>query len=66
MSVHSLIRNYHVWNEVWMKRPDLGSAYDGWQVIDATPQELSDDMFRYTIFLYILYLISWKFFLLFS
>jgi len=40
------IWNYHVWNEVWMERPDLGSEYDGWQVIDATPQELSDDVFR--------------------
>lgn len=39
--------NFHVWNEAWMRRPDLGSEYDGWQAIDATPQELSDDMFRY-------------------
>lgn len=26
--------NYHVWNEVWMTRPDLntsGEDYDGWQ-----------------------------------
>lgn len=38
--------NFHVWNEAWMKRPDIGSEYDGWQAIDATPQELSDDMFR--------------------
>ncbi|ETN58937.1 glutamine gamma-glutamyltransferase [Anopheles darlingi] len=35
--------NYHVWNEVWLKRNDLGtSEYDGWQVIDGTPQEYSD------------------------
>lgn len=40
------IWNYHVWNEVWMERPDLGAEYGGWQVIDATPQETSDDMFR--------------------
>ncbi|XP_077297889.1 annulin-like [Arctopsyche grandis] len=40
------IWNYHVWNEVWMQRPDLGSEYAGWQVIDATPQELSDNVFR--------------------
>jgi len=35
--------NFHVWNELWMKRPDMGSKvdYDGWQVIDATPQEES-------------------------
>lgn len=40
------IWNFHVWNEVWMTRPDLGDAYAGWQAVDATPQELSDDMFR--------------------
>ncbi|XP_058635407.1 protein-glutamine gamma-glutamyltransferase 2 isoform X2 [Onychostoma macrolepis] len=33
--------NYHVWVEGWMKRPDLSqdSFYDGWQVLDPTPQE---------------------------
>ncbi|KAL4234070.1 Transglutaminase 1 [Mactra antiquata] len=36
------IWNFHVWNEVWLKRPDLIEGYDGWQVIDATPQENSD------------------------
>uniref|UniRef100_A0A182NEW6 protein-glutamine gamma-glutamyltransferase n=1 Tax=Anopheles dirus TaxID=7168 RepID=A0A182NEW6_9DIPT len=44
------IWNYHVWNEVWMQRPDLGISsdgdYGGWQAIDATPQETSDGMFR--------------------
>uniref|UniRef100_A0AAG5DTV4 protein-glutamine gamma-glutamyltransferase n=1 Tax=Anopheles atroparvus TaxID=41427 RepID=A0AAG5DTV4_ANOAO len=41
------IWNYHVWNEVWMARPDLTDGkYDGWQVVDATPQELSDGMFK--------------------
>jgi transglutaminase 1 len=34
--------NFHVWNEVWMTRPDLPSGYGGWQIIDATPQEASD------------------------
>lgn len=39
--------NFHVWNEGWMKRPDLGvKKFDGWQVIDSTPQEISDGMFR--------------------
>ncbi|XP_071448143.1 annulin-like isoform X2 [Hetaerina americana] len=51
--------NFHVWNEVWMSRPDLtptggvggigeevGDICGGWQVIDATPQELSDDVYR--------------------
>lgn len=36
------IWNYHVWNDVWMARPDLPSGYGGWQAIDATPQEESD------------------------
>ena len=35
--------NFHVWNEVWMRRPDLNDGvYGGWQVIDATPQEPSN------------------------
>uniref|UniRef100_UPI00398E3E78 protein-glutamine gamma-glutamyltransferase 2-like n=1 Tax=Pristiophorus japonicus TaxID=55135 RepID=UPI00398E3E78 len=36
------IWNFHVWNECWMTRNDLSSGYDGWQVVDATPQEESD------------------------
>ncbi|XP_054282567.1 annulin-like [Macrosteles quadrilineatus] len=41
------IWNFHVWNEVWMRRPDLDPGdYDGWNAIDATPQEMSEDMFR--------------------
>ncbi|XP_026739990.1 hemocyte protein-glutamine gamma-glutamyltransferase-like [Trichoplusia ni] len=35
------IWNYHVWNDVWMARPDLTAGYGGWQAIDATPQETS-------------------------
>ncbi|XP_055590398.1 annulin-like [Uranotaenia lowii] len=42
--------NFHVWNELWMKREDLGQEsadlYDGWQAVDATPQELSDGMYK--------------------
>nr|CAD7585839.1 unnamed protein product [Timema genevievae] len=38
--------NYHVWNDVWMSRPDLPKGNGGWQVIDATPQEQSDALFR--------------------
>ncbi|XP_055508711.1 protein-glutamine gamma-glutamyltransferase E-like [Leucoraja erinacea] len=34
--------NFHVWNESWMARDDLVPGYDGWQVVDATPQEESD------------------------
>ncbi|XP_011169553.1 annulin isoform X1 [Solenopsis invicta] len=40
------IWNFHVWNEVWMKRLDLSPDYSGWQVIDATPQELSEGAYR--------------------
>lgn len=40
------IWNFHVWNEVWMQRPDLGNEYGGWQVVDATPQEQSEDKYR--------------------
>lgn len=43
------IWNYHVWNEVWMERPDLGyteGSYGGWQAVDATPQEMSEDIYR--------------------
>jgi hypothetical protein len=35
-------RNFHVWNDIWMARPDLPKGYGGWQAIDATPQEASD------------------------
>ncbi|XP_051000568.1 LOW QUALITY PROTEIN: protein-glutamine gamma-glutamyltransferase E [Acomys russatus] len=38
--------NFHVWNEGWFVRPDLGSQYDGWQVLDATPQERSQGVFQ--------------------
>ena len=42
------IWNFHVWNEVWMERPDLEpGGYGGWQAIDATPQILSDGIYRY-------------------
>lgn len=40
------IWNFHVWNEVWMARPDLPKGYGGWQVIDATPQEQSEDVYQ--------------------
>ncbi|CAL8369688.1 unnamed protein product [Lota lota] len=35
------IWNFHVWVECWMGRPDLGSGFEGWQVVDPTPQERS-------------------------
>ncbi|XP_042348149.1 protein-glutamine gamma-glutamyltransferase 5-like [Plectropomus leopardus] len=39
------IWNFHVWTECWMKRPDLGAGFDGWQVVDPTPQEKSAGIF---------------------
>ncbi|XP_037667064.1 protein-glutamine gamma-glutamyltransferase 6 [Choloepus didactylus] len=38
--------NFHVWNESWFARRDLGPSYSGWQVLDATPQEESKGAFR--------------------
>uniref|UniRef100_A0A671YJZ2 protein-glutamine gamma-glutamyltransferase n=1 Tax=Sparus aurata TaxID=8175 RepID=A0A671YJZ2_SPAAU len=40
------IWNFHVWVECWMRRPDLGPEFDGWQVVDPTPQERSGGIFR--------------------
>lgn len=40
------IWNFHVWTDVWMSRPDLPPGYGGWQVVDATPQETSDGLYR--------------------
>ncbi|CAM9106491.1 unnamed protein product [Lampetra fluviatilis] len=43
---HDSIWNFHVWNEAWMARPDLPVDNDGWQVVDATPQEQSDGLMQ--------------------
>ncbi|XP_010214758.1 PREDICTED: protein-glutamine gamma-glutamyltransferase 4 [Tinamus guttatus] len=40
------IWNFHVWNDVWMKRPDLPAGFDGWQAIDSTPQEQSQGVYQ--------------------
>ncbi|XP_069608353.1 protein-glutamine gamma-glutamyltransferase E-like [Ranitomeya imitator] len=40
------IWNFHVWNESWFIRRDLGIFYSGWQVLDSTPQEKSQEMYR--------------------
>ncbi|XP_069102902.1 LOW QUALITY PROTEIN: hemocyte protein-glutamine gamma-glutamyltransferase-like [Argopecten irradians] len=38
--------NFHVWNDVWMARPDLkDQEYGGWQALDSTPQETSDGLY---------------------
>uniref|UniRef100_A0A8C4N3I2 protein-glutamine gamma-glutamyltransferase n=1 Tax=Eptatretus burgeri TaxID=7764 RepID=A0A8C4N3I2_EPTBU len=38
--------NYHSWAEGWMARPDLPLGNGGWQVVDPTPQETSEGVFR--------------------
>ncbi|XP_034280026.1 protein-glutamine gamma-glutamyltransferase E-like [Pantherophis guttatus] len=38
--------NFHVWNEGWFARSDLGATYHGWQILDATPQERSSGIFQ--------------------
>lgn len=38
--------NFHVWNDVWMSRPDLPEGFGGWQAIDGTPQEESRGIYR--------------------
>ncbi|XP_078066401.1 protein-glutamine gamma-glutamyltransferase 2-like [Mustelus asterias] len=40
-----MVWNYHSWLEAWMTRPDLPPGYDGWQVLDPTPQERSDGIY---------------------
>ncbi|TRY89156.1 hypothetical protein DNTS_018074 [Danionella cerebrum] len=40
------IWNFHCWNEVYMRRLDLPDQFSGWQVVDSTPQENSDGLFR--------------------
>ncbi|XP_075033805.1 protein-glutamine gamma-glutamyltransferase E-like [Mixophyes fleayi] len=38
--------NFHAWNEAYFARKDLGSFYNGWQILDATPQEESQGEYR--------------------
>lgn len=38
--------NFHVWNDVWMQRPDLPQGYSGWQIIDSTPQEEAEAVYH--------------------
>ncbi|XP_077591945.1 coagulation factor XIII A chain-like [Stigmatopora nigra] len=45
-NTYDSIWNYHCWNEVFMRRPDLPPRLSGWQVVDATPQETSDGLYR--------------------
>ncbi|XP_072239324.1 protein-glutamine gamma-glutamyltransferase E-like [Leuresthes tenuis] len=48
LNARDSVWNFHVWVEGWMKRPDLAGdgKYDGWQVLDPTPQETSDGVYR--------------------
>ncbi|XP_067326666.1 protein-glutamine gamma-glutamyltransferase 4-like [Anolis sagrei] len=41
-----IVWNFHAWNDVWMKRPDLPEGHDGWQAVDGTPLEKSKGIFR--------------------
>ncbi|XP_066480854.1 protein-glutamine gamma-glutamyltransferase 6-like [Tiliqua scincoides] len=38
--------DYHVWNECWFVRRDLGTGFSGWQVVDSTPQEKSQGIYQ--------------------
>ncbi|XP_037099763.1 protein-glutamine gamma-glutamyltransferase 5-like isoform X2 [Syngnathus acus] len=40
------IWNFHVWVECWMRRSDIGAEFNGWQVVDPTPQEKSAGIYR--------------------
>ncbi|NXU55018.1 TGM3 glutamyltransferase, partial [Turnix velox] len=40
------IWNFHVWNESWFSRSDLGPSHSGWQILDATPQEESEGIYQ--------------------
>ncbi|XP_030069003.1 protein-glutamine gamma-glutamyltransferase E isoform X2 [Microcaecilia unicolor] len=39
------IWNVHIWNEAWFNRRDLGSSYNGWQAMDATPLKQSEGIY---------------------
>ncbi|XP_075033770.1 protein-glutamine gamma-glutamyltransferase E-like [Mixophyes fleayi] len=45
-SQQDMVWNFHVWNEAWFARKDLGASYNGWQVMDSTPLERSDGIYR--------------------
>mmetsp|Transcript_49079 Transcript_49079/g.116818 ORF Transcript_49079/g.116818 Transcript_49079/m.116818 type:complete len:671 (-) Transcript_49079:34-2046(-) len=38
--------NFHVWTEAWMTRPELPGDCNGWQAVDATPQEASGGLYQ--------------------
>ena len=51
--MYYVYRNFHVWNESWFRRLDLPDGYDGWQVHDATPQEMSEGKYEFKRYLYL-------------
>lgn len=40
------IWNFHVWADAWMMRKDLPPGFDGWQAVDSTPQERSNNKYQ--------------------
>ncbi|KAK2854537.1 hypothetical protein Q7C36_006406 [Tachysurus vachellii] len=44
--VSDTIWNFHCWNEAYLKRRDIPEMYSGWQVVDSTPQEISEGYYR--------------------
>lgn len=45
-NVHDSVWSFHVWTEMYMRRPDVGKQANGWQAVDATPQEESGGRFQ--------------------
>ena len=43
-----MIWNFHSWNEAWMDNRIAGGSFNGpqWNVVDGTPQELSEDKYQ--------------------
>ncbi|KAM9202884.1 LOW QUALITY PROTEIN: protein-glutamine gamma-glutamyltransferase Z [Dugong dugon] len=39
------IWDFHIWNVCWVIRKDLPPGYNGWQVLDPTPQQTSSGLF---------------------
>ena len=44
--IRDTLWNFHVWNEAWFRRIDLPDGFDGWQAVDATPQETSEGYYQ--------------------
>ncbi|XP_056406401.1 protein-glutamine gamma-glutamyltransferase E-like isoform X2 [Hyla sarda] len=44
-STDDSVWNFHAWDEMWSVRKDIGSFYNGWQILDSTPQEPSQGIY---------------------